>query len=123
METLTFAFALVAIVALCAAAASLTLAVRLNSRFGTSWRTLRKALDDLSSEHQRSMPAKVRAEVEDLAAALDSHRRSTRSELGRLWQRMGRDAPPAPNSGVDAALADLDPELAAELAFQRQQAG
>lgn len=115
MNAVIFGFALVAIAALLVAAVSLTFAVKCNSRtraIQTAW--------------ESSKPAKLAAELGALADALEAHRRSTRSELGRLWQRVPKPPrvdDPEPADDAPAVAYDLDPELAAHLAFQAAPTG
>jgi hypothetical protein len=76
MSSITIGFALVGLAGFAVGVLSLIFAVNANSlsrRLQMTW--------------EMSKPAKLAAEVADLAAALEAAKKSHRSELGRVWQK------------------------------------
>lgn len=48
-------------------------------------------LQELESQIGKTSNATLRVEVDALADALEAHRQSSRSEMGRMWKRIGRE--------------------------------
>lgn len=80
---------------------------------------LAERLDQTQATIERTAPAKLAAEVDDLADALASHRRSTRAEFGRLWARVGKE-PQEPAETLPAQPLTEDDRAAIRAALRKQ---
>ena len=99
MSNTTIVFALVGLVGFAVGVLSLMYAVNANSRsrrLEMTWET--------------SKPAKLAAEVVDLAAALDASKRATRAEFGKVWQKFAGFEPARPPP-VETYEPTLAPDL------------
>jgi hypothetical protein len=77
-----------------------------------------KAVEQLEKRIDSSVPAVLRADLDDLRAAIEVDRISHRKALGKLWGRIGRDERETPN-GPSAELPHVaDSELQAYLDLQ-----
>lgn len=79
----------------------------------SSLRTHAKRLGDVEQNVKQSSSMILKAEVADLAAALDADRARTRKELGKLWAKHSNNREPVTIEG------EIDEELQAMLDLQK----
>lgn len=77
---------------------------------------LTNRITEVRAEIDKTTSAKLRAELQDLSAAVEIDRLALRRQLGKIWKRIGRDAE---EGGVEA----VPDELAAIIELQRAHGG
>lgn len=100
MSVSTIGFALVVIAAFVGVWLSLMFAVNSNSRSRR-----------LEITWEMSRPAKLAAEVADLAAVVDANKRATRAELGKIWQKFAKLEFVEPAGDAEQSIANLQAQV------------
>lgn len=100
MNNITIVFALVALAGFVVGVLSLMFASNSNSRSRR-----------LEMTWELSRPAKLAAEVADLAAALDAFKRANRAELGKIWQKFHKLEFAEPAGDAEQAIANLEAQI------------
>lgn len=113
MVTFAIVSALASAAALLGVLAWLTLLSRRVAKLHQLATVQRAQLSKLITEYERlrqlsseRLPAKLSAEVADLAAGLDAHRRDNRREFGKLWAKWD-----GKSGGEHKPVANGDPEV------------
>lgn len=100
MNNITIVFALVALAGFVVGVLSLMFASNSNSRSRR-----------LEMTWEMSRPAKLAAEVADLAGVLDAYKRQQRAELGKVWQKFHKLEFVEPAGDAEQAFANLESQL------------